>query len=245
MSFAHCDGYAPDVRRRSHSPELLDGSLDPATLRGNLRDLARVNRWRGGTDLSWRAIKRFVDGGAECSLLDVGTGLGDIPRDLVARAARSGKPLRVVATDVRPEIVAAALATAHGEPRFEVRLAPVDRIAEPDRSFDIVHASLVLHHLERPAAKTLLGEMARVARRAVVINDLTRGRSWWLGAWLLSHLLSGNRYTRNDAPLSVKRAYTPAEVSHMAGSVGLREIARHWTRPGYRYALVFAPTESR
>ena len=28
----------------------------------------------------------------------------------------------------------------------------------------------------------------------------------WLGAWLIGHLLTGNRYTRHDAPLSVRRA---------------------------------------
>ena len=53
----------------------------------------------------------------------------------------------------------------------------------------------------------LLREMARVARLGVVVNDLDRTRLGWIGAWLIGHLLTGNRYTRYDAPLSVLRAY--------------------------------------
>ena len=43
--------------RLADAVELLDGPLDDqATLAGNLRDLARVNRWLGGASLSGPAI---------------------------------------------------------------------------------------------------------------------------------------------------------------------------------------------
>ena len=41
--------YAAPMERRTDAVELLDGPLDdPAALRGNLRDLRRINRWLGG-----------------------------------------------------------------------------------------------------------------------------------------------------------------------------------------------------
>ena len=52
--------------------------------------------------------------------------------------------------------------------------------------------------------------MARVARLGIVVNDLDRTRLGWLGAWLIGRLLTGNPYTRIDAPLSVRRAYPAA-----------------------------------
>ena len=64
--------------------------------------------------------------------------------------------------------------------------------------------------------------MGRVARRGIVVNDLLRGRGAWLGAWLLSHLATRNRYTRNDAPLSVRRAYTVGELTSLIAAAGLR-----------------------
>jgi ubiquinone/menaquinone biosynthesis C-methylase UbiE len=177
--------------------------------------------------------------------LDIGTGIADIPMELSRRARRADLNLNILATDVRPEIVDAAsdaasvLTSATGDSGIRVAIASSDRIDQPDRSFDVVHASLVLHHLDPAPATALLGEMARVASRAVIVNDLNRRLVWWVGAWLLSHVATANRYTRHDAPLSVRRAYLSDEVTEMAHSVGLRKIARYRTWPRYRYALVF------
>ncbi|MEX2547220.1 MAG: methyltransferase domain-containing protein [Chloroflexota bacterium] len=233
------------MRRQAGAPELLDGPLDLRTLESNLRDLARVNRWLGGVDLSWRALEPLLATNRDTPLrmLDVGTGAADIPIDLARRANRPRMRLGIVATDIRAEIVdlAARRVAQSGAQGIEVRLAPADRIDADDRSFDIVHASLVLHHLDPADAAYLMREMARVASQAVIVNDLDRRRIWWLGAWLLAHAATGNRYTRHDAPLSVRRAYRPNELSAMAEAHGLREVARYRSRPGYRYAVVFAP----
>ncbi len=227
------------MRRLNGVEELLDGELDAQTLEGNLRDLGRLNRLLDGAGLSWRALQPYVRAGATLRVLDVGTGGADIPRALVDEAARSNTALEVVATDVRPEIVACAWQTAADEPSFEVRLAAADRIDEPAGAFDVVHASLVLHHLDPVAAVALLREMGRVAARAVIINDLDRGRHWLLMARILTRLTTRNEYTRNDAPLSVHRAYRPNEVVRLAARAGLVQERRLWAWPRYRYALVF------
>ena len=225
---------------RSTELEYLDGQLDAELLRGNLRDLARVNRWLGGVDLSWRAIRPFLEAGRATRILDVGTGAGDIPHHLLRRA-RGRYPLEIVATDVRPELVDAARATATAGPSFEVRQDPADRIDSGDGSVDIAHCSLVFHHLDDDQAVGLMREMRRVATSAIVINDLAPGRRWWLGACLLTWSLTRNSYTRHDAPLSVRRAYALDEVRSFAEQAGLRLVARYDARPAYRYALVFVP----
>jgi len=230
------------MRRQAGAVELLDGPLDPRTLAANLRDLARVNRWLGGTRLSWRAIGPLLNEKSpsqRLSLLDIGTGAADIPRALLRASAANDPTLEIVATDVRPEIVHLASLMAARSPGFEVRLASEDRIDAADGSFDVVHASLVLHHLEPQAAVNLLREMTRVARRAVVVNDLDRAWRWWAGAWLLTRLATRNRYTRNDAPLSVRRAYRRHEMVQLATRAGLVEDAHYWAWPGYRYAITF------
>jgi hypothetical protein len=80
--------------------------------------------------------------------------------------------------------------------------------------------------------------MGRVARLGVVLNDLVRGRPSWLGAWLLGHLLTTNRYTRHDAPLSVRRAYTIAELTALLAASGLRAESRQTAWFGHRVAIV-------
>ena len=152
------------------------------------------------------------------SLLDIGTGAADIPAALAASVSKRAPRLAITATDVRPEIVAAAAASVAGS-KLTVRLGRVED--ERDGAFDVVHASLVLHHLEPAAAVSLLREMRRVARVAVVINDLQRGWRWLAGASLLTRLTTRNDYTRHDAPLSVRRAYTADEVVDLARQAGL------------------------
>ncbi len=232
------------MKRSGNTPELLDGPLDAPTLAGNLRDMGRANRWLGGARLSLDAVLPFgrgQSGYALLRLLDVGTGGADIPLTM-AKATSKRKPhLEITATDVRDEIVEIARQTVHGRP-INVHVGHVQD--EADASFDIVHASMVIHHLEPVAAIDFLGEMRRVSRLAVVINDLDRGRRWLIGAWILARLFSSNRYTRHDAPLSVRRAYTADEVVDMAHEAGLHPVAHYRARPGYRYAIVFVPDAS-
>jgi ubiquinone/menaquinone biosynthesis C-methylase UbiE len=237
------------MRRLADAPELLDGELaDPASLDGNLRDLRLVNRRFGGTALSIRALRALVratrDGGgtpgAEAlSVLDVGTGAADIPLVLV-RAPGPWQSIRVTAVDSRPEVIAAARRVSPELDRngaVELAIADGRSLPYADGEFDVAHASMVLHHLEPPEAVRFLRELGRVARLGVVLNDLARGLVPWLGAWLLLHALTRNRYTRHDGPLSVRRAYTAAEARALLQDAGLRPSAEVHALAGHRWAI--------
>jgi 2-polyprenyl-3-methyl-5-hydroxy-6-metoxy-1,4-benzoquinol methylase len=234
------------MERLTDAVELLDGPLDdPVALAGNLRDLRRVNRWLGGASLSTVAIEALAAHRVQLTLLDVGTGGGDIPLALLDWAHRRDRRLSVVGIDSRPEIIAQAV-QAHlaGAPdgRLELQIGDGRSLPYPDRSFDVAHSSLLLHHLDPADAVELLGEMRRVARLGVVVNDLHRGRLAWLGAWLMSHLLTGNRYTRHDAPLSVRRAYRVPEVTDLLRAAGLTPVRTIRGAFGQRYAIAAVPT---
>lgn len=224
---------------------MLDGRLDAAELEGNMTDLARLNRWLGGSELSWRALQLVLSGRGPSKkvvrLLDVGTGAADIPVALLERARRNGLQLEVLATDVRPEILLSAKRRTTGIGGLTIGSNDRDVLSQADRSFDVVHCSLVLHHLEPAEAISLLAEMGRVAARAVIVNDLDRARRWWWAARLLTQVITRNRYTRHDAPLSVRRAYRPAEIRRLAAAANLLPVAELRSRIAYRYALIFEP----
>ena len=173
------------MKRLTDAVELLDGPLDdPDALAGNLRDLRRINRHLGGIELSATAIEALAAHRGELTMLDVGTGGGDIPLGLLQAADRRGRHLAVMGIDSRPEVVAAARLAAQAasvDPeRLEIQVADGRAIPFSDRSYDVAHASLVLHHLSPDDAVALLSEMGRVARLGVVVNDLDRGRVAWL-----------------------------------------------------------------
>jgi SAM-dependent methyltransferase len=234
--------------RLTDVPELLDGRLDdPAALVGNLRDLRRINRWLGGVALTSAGIDALAAHRRDLTVLDVGTGGADIPLALLVAAPRRGRTVRVVGLDNRPEVLAAAaiaapaVATTDG---LTMQLGDGRSLPYPDDAFDVVHASLVLHHLDGDEGPAVLREMARVARLGIVVNDLHRSRLAWIGAWLLGHVLTTNRYTRHDAPLSVRRAYRVDEALDLVRATGLAPVRTIRGRFGHRYAIAAVrPTE--
>jgi ubiquinone/menaquinone biosynthesis C-methylase UbiE len=230
------------VDRLTDAEELLDGPLDdPAHLAANLRDLRRLNRLTGGGSLSVRAVHalREADRGV-ATLLDVGTGACDIPVLLLADARRHGEALEVTATDSRPEILTAARAVRPDLDRVAgLTIAVADGRGLPyhDGSFDIAHTSLVVHHLAHGDALGLLRELLRVARSGIVVNDLDRSWTTWLGAWVLAHTVARSPYTRHDGPLSVRRAYTSDEMTDLIREAGAMPVASIVGFARHRYAI--------
>jgi SAM-dependent methyltransferase len=236
------------MRRSVDVDELLDGPLpDAEAVRGNLRDLARINRRAGGVRASERAIERLTDGRDAVTILDVGTGGADLPVAWLRSPARARQPWSVTAIDSRPEILAAAAVRdprVGATPGLDLHVADGRHLPYPDDAFDVVHCSLVVHHLEPPEVVELAREMARVSRLGVVINDLIRGRLAWAGAWTWAHVTTRNRFTRYDAPLSVRRAYTRAELRHLLDEAGLRVVGQFDVPFGFRWAVAAVPAGS-
>jgi ubiquinone/menaquinone biosynthesis C-methylase UbiE len=237
------------VDRLAATAELLDGPLDdPDALDGNLRDLRRVNRWLFGARLSVRAVDALIDGSPErdadhspVRILDVGTGAADIPVALLVGARRKGRRVEVLAVDSRSEVLDSARRV---DPRLRrlrgLTLACSDGRALPyeEGSFDVAHSSLVVHHLEPDEAVTMLRELARVARRGVVLNDLLRSQRALAGARLLAALGTRNRLTRHDGPLSARRAYTAGELDALLTKAGLRPVTQF--RDPFRHRTAIA-----
>jgi hypothetical protein len=98
----------------------------------------------------------------------------------------------------------------------------------------------MLHHLTWHEGVVLLRAMAEVARYGVVVNDLVRSWLHYCAAKLLLSVLSRNRLTLHDGPLSVLRAYRIGEVRDMAHAAGLREAQVRGVL-AYRLSLVYTP----
>ena len=93
-----------------------------------------------------------------------------------------------------------------------------------NNSFDIVTCSLALHHFDPAGAVLVLREMDRICRNGFIVNDLRRGVVGYGATWVASHLTTRNRLTRHDAPLSIRRAYTPAELRSLLDEAGVERV---------------------
>lgn len=223
-----------NLRRRAEEAEILDGPLEAdADLAGNLRDLARINRWTGSAFLVQRGVRHLLErlSGASFSVLDVGGGGGDGVIRTVCWAERHHLAARGILLDSSAPILQVARARRH--PGRVLLRGDACRLPLGDRCVDIVTCSLLLHHLSATQATTVLQEMARVARLGVVVDDLLRSHVGYWGALALGRLLTTNRLTRHDGPLSVRRAFRQHELATVMQRARLQLVWRG-TVPGYR-----------
>jgi 2-polyprenyl-3-methyl-5-hydroxy-6-metoxy-1,4-benzoquinol methylase len=127
-----------------------------------------------------------------------------------------------------------------------VRLVAGNALEAPVRpgSVDVALCSLMLHHLPEGAVVDLLRRLAEMARLGFVVSDFRREWLAWAAVWVVTHAISSNRMTRHDGPLSVRRAYTPAELARLAAEAGFPDIRWH-RAPSFRQIGVWvrSPTE--
>jgi SAM-dependent methyltransferase len=226
---------------RSEASELLDGTgHDPTELAANFRDIQRVNRLLGGTATVLRHLPPLlaaVPTGRPVTILDLATGAADIPIAIAGWAERRNVPVTIIASDASDAVL--DIARAQLGDRLGITLARHDARAVPlpDDAVDIAICSLSLHHFAPDDAVRVLRELDRIARVGFILNDLRRSRLGYAAAWVAARLTTRNRLTRNDAPLSVLRAYTPTELDDLLRRAGV-DNAAITTHPWFRMAAV-------
>ena len=222
---------------RVRGVEFLDArDVDPRVRRRSHRDIALSNRLFGGSRAALAELLPTLQGAPrELTLLDVGTGTGDIPARFARLASRRGIRVRVIGLDDRRELVAATR-------EWPVEPILADALALPfaDGSIDLVCCSQVLHHFADADAVRLVREMHRVAKRRVAIADLRR--SWVAAAalWSLSFPLRFHPVSRHDGVVSIFRGFTGAELRRLVrDAVGVAPRVRR--RFAYRISASWYP----
>lgn len=226
---------------RRYGTELLDDpTIDEALVLRSVRDITRANRVFRGTSAAVAEVARhFAVLGARATLLDVGTGLGDVPQAARRAAAARGIALDIIGVDCGFALLERA--------RTQLTHAVcASGIALPfaTASVDVVMCSQTLHHFRDDAASALLRELDRVARVAVVVSDLRRS---WIAAggfWASSFALGFHPVTRHDGVVSVLRGFTDDEMRETVwAALGIHPRVRR--RLGFRMTTSWTPTHVR
>ena len=218
--------------------ELLDDpSANPAAVAESLRNIGRANRWFGGAAAVRFGLARTLAGvppGTTLSLLDLGTGLGDLPRVAVRWGAARG--INVVPMGVEISRVAATLAAGAGVP---TALACAGAPPIRDKSVDVVLVSQVAHHLTKASVIHLLQTCDRLARRAAIVADLRRSPIARPAYWCGARLLGFDPVTVADGMTSIRRGFSRRELSSLMAHAGVE--GRVYRRPGFRLVATWMP----
>ena len=193
--------------KRRPSLELLDS--DAGTERdiaGSLRDLRMFNQWFGGVRTTEKLVRCALakSPSHSASLLEVAAGTGFVPAQVRARLSPN--------FDLGITLLDRARSHLNGS----ARAVAGDALALPfaDRSFDLVSCNLFVHHLAPDEVQRFAREALRVCRVAFLVNDVVRSPTHLALAYA-GFPLYRSRITRNDAPASVRQAYSPAELREL------------------------------
>jgi ubiquinone/menaquinone biosynthesis C-methylase UbiE len=218
---------------RRNIQELMDDlTVDERDLNRALLELSMINRWLGGDRVSRIGVQRLVGSlppSRPITVLDVGAGGSDLSRAL----ASTGHQFEVTALDVNPR--AGDFARRHGRP-VTVMVGSAHALPFAERSFDIAHVSLFLHHCTDDEARALLENLSRIARYGIVINDLHRHAFAYAGISLLTRLFSRSALVRHDAPISVLRGFLRRELAALVPAPRQTAVSISW-RWAFRWCV--------
>ena len=206
----------PFLRLRAiDAVELMDDpDCDPARLDrtyGYFRWVnAAVSGWRG---VYRREIRPLLSPTTERTLLDVGSGGGDVATALARWAARDG--LRLTVTAIDPDARAHRFASTRPRlPGVSFRRALSSELADAGAKFDFIVSNHVLHHLAGAQLGGLLADCERLAAPGgrVLLGDIERSTIAYLGFGLGTWPLFRDSYIRPDGLTSIRRSFTAPEL---------------------------------
>lgn len=200
-------------------PELLDTDAGtPREVEDSLADLRMINRYFGGLKTMVELVREIATQRQimQISLLDVGGATGDLAAMTSQSLSQDGIELQPVVLDRMPRHMTSSATKFPAAVNGHYRAIAGDALALPfeDNSFDIVGCSLFVHHLEPPQIIQFVSQALRVARHAVLINDLIRHPLHVLLVYM-GFPLYRSRITRHDSVASVRRAYTVSEIERL------------------------------
>mgnify|MGYP003888835049 CR=1 FL=1 len=228
------------LRTRVLTPEWMDDPMLPPELhRKALRGLGRLHglsRMGAGIAAAFQPRLTMLPQGA--TILDVGTGRGDLLAEVVARtnAGLSGHGIDLshfALSEAKEKWGPKGLKFHLGDCLASEDPAPV--------SVDFIMCSLLFHHLEVDQVVGLLSRMNQRARRFVVVADLRRSLLAWWAVRAGAALLTRSPVVRVDSDLSVRAAFTMEEVRAMCDRAGIPNASLHRCGPA-GWLLSFEPT---
>lgn len=206
------------THRELEARELMDDpACNPAALERTYSHFrvvnALVSRWRR---VYTSRLRPLLSPTLPTSLLDIGSGGGDVPRAFARWAARDGLLLEITAIDPDPRAEAFAAAQPP-VPGLTFLAASSSDLVRAGARFDVVTSNHLLHHLDPADRDALLADSEALARRLVVHNDIARSpvaySAYLVGTLPWRRTRPDATFIHDDGLLSIRRSYRRGELA--------------------------------
>lgn len=208
-----------------------DFSIGGDLLRDTLDKLENINRYLGGNLVTVNSLKEVLKNhpkDQELVIADIGCGHGDILRDVAKFGRKNGYKFKLIGMDANPTAIAYAneLSTEFEELSFKTE--DIFSEAFKNRTFDVVLATLFLHHFKEPQLVSFLENTLKQTKIAIVVNDLHRHKLAYYLFMLLSVFIK-NKMIIEDGLTSVLRGFKRKDLVRISKKINVEpQISWKW-----------------
>lgn len=199
-------------------------------MRKTLDELEIINTRLGGYKVVLNALDQLATRhkGRTLHIADIGCGGGDTLKNMARWAKHQKVPVLLTGIDANDYIVQYARKECQGYPNIEVKQFDVFSEGFAREAYDITVCSLFCHHFTDKQLVRMFRQLYQQSRLGVIINDLHRHWFAYYSIKYITALFSNSVLVRNDAPLSVSRAFKRDEIQQLVKQAGISKYSLRW-----------------
>jgi 2-polyprenyl-3-methyl-5-hydroxy-6-metoxy-1,4-benzoquinol methylase len=229
-------------KKRSNESEIMDDlEMEGDELASTLKQLARVNRWLGGSSVALQGIKSLLklqgDNPKTLKIVDIGCGGGEILKLIADWARKNGIKTELIGLDANAFTVEYAKKYCSDYPEISFRQLNVFSEEFAALEYDIALCSLFLHHFTEAEIVKILKTLNNSAAIGIVINDLERSKLAYLLFDIVTRILGASKMICSDGKLSIRRAFTKRELVKLFEDATINKPKITW-KWAFRYEVL-------
>ena len=253
-----------DYKSRSLQKEILDQENIPfADIALNMKELNWINSRLGGHSITLEGFRKLLNryktvwevvdedtahGGPprlvssltankrSISVCEIGCGGGDNLNALYKFCIKKDIAANFIGIDINKECVAFAREKSIVE-NAEFIVSDYRKVNFGNEKPDIIFSSLFCHHFSNEELMEMLKWMKENSTIGFFVNDLHRHRVAYHFIKIATKLFSKSYLVKNDAPLSVLRAFKKDEWKNILQNAGIKDYSIKW-KWAFRFLVV-------
>jgi ubiquinone/menaquinone biosynthesis C-methylase UbiE len=236
----------PNLSYRSNEKELIDDlELDNDALRQNLEELAIINKYLGGNQVTISGLKKLIansnspitNNQSPLKIADLGCGGGDMLMVMANWAKKKNFNAEFIGIDANDFMIDFAKKRTANYSDISYLHQNIFSEEFKEKSFDIITMTLFCHHFDDESLVKIFKQFKKQSRIGIVINDIHR--HWFAYhsiAWI-TKLFLDSYLVKNDAKLSVWRAFRRSDLEKIIQEAGFTKYSIRW-KWAFRWEVV-------
>lgn len=206
--------------------ELLDQGIGTLhDVRQNLYEMWYMNKLFGGVRaVTQRLYTRLLKNKTPMWVADLGIGSGRLGREISDWASQNRIDVNMLLIDISSRHLAVASEIISDRENIDLIQADALKLPFANKEIDYFVSSLFMHHFEPDMVTKLLSDLYQSVRHGIIMSDLTRSSLSLFGFRMIQPVIARHYLTKHDGLLSIRRAYTPAELLQLAHHAGIKNV---------------------